>query len=308
MTAQTPQLSRIRTFLFGGLALVWFTEMLFLGFQSFSTVWTDLWQVDRPDDPQLVTALYITWAVGAPAKGALFVLAVFGLRSENPSVRTALFASMALVPPLNIAFPFRYQGFLFEPVAVATILSSILWGSFFLFGEPARPTAQNETSGSSQLSSSRQQIFQDGWFAAYSTVLTLMALLFLFWPRTAQSFILPCLSGLLSTHETELSSLIHVGMAGGTHLLALATAFWIATLHGRSHPALRKAVASAGTVHAGLFFVFPLRQIVVDFGGSCAASSGLMLAAPLLIGWVLYAAAAYRVTAAKDAPLLLRRR
>jgi hypothetical protein len=296
MTAHAPRLSGIRTFLFGALALVWFTEMLFLG--VFSNVWTYLWQVDLPQDPQLVTALYMTWAIAAPAKGALCVMAVFGLLSGNPSVRTPLFASMALVPPLNIAFPFRYQGFLLEPVMVAAILSSILWGSFFLFGEPARrPEREIGDSGGSP--SSRSELFRYAWFAAYSAALTLMAVLFLLWPRTALSFVLPCLSGFFGAHEGELSSLIHVAMAGGTHLLALATASWIATAHYRSNPALRKAVAGANTVHAGLFFIFPLRQIVFDFGGSCAASSGLVLAAPLLIGWVLYAVVSYRVAPAR---------
>src|SRR2546423_1863662 len=54
-------------------------------------------------------------------------MALFGLSSKSPSVRTALFVSMALVPPLNIAFPFRQQGFLLGPVAVATVLSTILY-------------------------------------------------------------------------------------------------------------------------------------------------------------------------------------
>jgi hypothetical protein len=290
-----PQLSGIRTFLFGALAVVWFTEMVFLGFPTFSKVWTDLWQVVPPKTPQLATALSIIWAVAAPAKGALFVMAIFGLRSRNPSVRTALFASMALIPPLNLAFPFRQQGFLLQPVAVATVLSSILWGSFFLFREPAQQPEPRGTTGSGQLPPSRWEIAQSLWFVACSTALTLLAFLLLFWPGTALGFILPCLSSLLRTHEAELPGLIHSAMASGTHLLALGTASWIATVYGRSHPALRKAVATASTVHAGLFLIFPIRQIVLGLGATCATSSILVAVAPLLIGWVLYAAFSYKV-------------
>jgi hypothetical protein len=290
-----PQLSRIRTFLFWALTFVWFTEMVFLGFQSFSKVWTYLWQVIPPADLQLATALSITWAVAAPVKGALCVMAVFGLRSKNPSVRTALFASMALIPPLNIAFPFRQQGFLLGPVAVATVLSSILWGSFFLFREPVQQPKQRGIEGSVQLLPSRWEIVQYVWFAAYSAVLTLIALLLLFWPRTALSFILPCISSLLTTHEGELSGLIHSGMASGTHVLAVATASWIATVFCRSNPALRKAMTVASTVYAGLFLIFPLRQIVLGFGANCATSSILVAFAPLLVGWVLYAAFSSKV-------------
>src|SRR4249920_3821794 len=94
------QLSRVRNFLFGALAFVWFTEMLFMGLPSLSKVWTHLWQVILPENPQVASALYITWSVAAPEKGALFVMALFGLKSKNPSVRTALFLSMSLVPPL----------------------------------------------------------------------------------------------------------------------------------------------------------------------------------------------------------------
>ena len=290
-----PQLSRIRTFLFWALAVDWFIEMVFLGFPSFSKVWTYLWQVTPPENPQLVMALYITWAIAAPAKGAFFVMAVFGLRSKNPSTRTALFASMALVPPLNIAFPFRQQGFLLGPVAVATTLSTILWGSFFLFREPSQQPEQRRIRGSGQLPLSRWEIFQYVWFAAYSAALTLMALLFLFWPRTALNLVFPCLSSLLNTGTEGLSSLIHTILASGTHLLALATASWIATVNYRSNPTLRQALTIASTVHAGLFFIFPLRLIILEFGGTCATSSILIVFVPLFVGWVLYAAFSYRV-------------
>jgi hypothetical protein len=296
----TPQRSGIRTFLFVALAVVWFTEMVFLGFQSFSKVWTDLWQVVPPENPQLETALSIIWALAAPAKGALCVMAVFGLRSRDPFVRTALFASMALISPLNIAFPFRQQGFLLQPVAVATVLSSILWESFFLFREPAQQPAQKETRASVQWPPARWESVQYAWFAAYSTALTLMALLLLFWPRIALSFILPWLSSLLNTHEGELSGLIHSAMASGTHLLALAIASWIATAYGRSNPALRKAVAAASMVHAGLFLIFPLRQIVLGFGAGSATSSILVIFSLLFVGWVLYAAFSFKVELKKQ--------
>jgi hypothetical protein len=69
-----PQLSQVRTFLFGGLALVWFGEMLFTGVPSFAVRWTRLWKMYAPDNPQLATALYITHAFEAPLKAALLVL------------------------------------------------------------------------------------------------------------------------------------------------------------------------------------------------------------------------------------------
>lgn len=283
-----PQLSKVRTLLFGALAITWFVEMVSLGFPAFSRVWTYLWQVLFPQNPRLAAALDITWAIAAPAKGALFVLAIFGLRSRSPSTRTALFASMALVPPLNIAFPFRQQGFLLEPVAVATILSAVLWGSFFLFREHEQLPKQKRQRGSGQLAPSRWEVFQYVWFAVYSTVLTLSALLFLFWPKTALTLVLPCISSLMSADPDGLSSLIHTVLASGTHLLALAVATWTATVHIRSNPALRQAVTIASMVHAGLFLVFPLRLILLEFGGECAASSILAAFVPLFVCWVAY--------------------
>jgi len=289
-----PTLSRTRTFLFGAMTLVWFSEMLFLGFQPSSKVWAHLWQVTLPEDPGLAAALSITWAVAAPAKGALFVMAVFGLMSKDPFARTALFVSMALVPPLNIAFPFAQQGFLFGPVAVATILSTVLWGSFFLLREPARQTEREQTTSSGQAPPSRWEVLRYVWFAAYSTAVTFLALLFLFWPKTALRFTLPCVP-VPSADDGALSSLIHTDLASGTHLLAVATACWIATVNCSSSPALRRALTVAGTVHAGLFAAFPLRQIIVAFGRDCAASSVLVVFVPLFVGWVLYAALSYRV-------------
>jgi hypothetical protein len=120
-----------------------------------------------------------------------------------------------------------------------------------------------------------------------------MAVLFLFWPTTALSFTLPCLSGLLDSDHGGLSSLIHTSLASGTHLLAVAVACGIAAVKCRSNPALRHAMTVAGTVHAGLFVIFPLRQIVLGFGGSCAAASILVAFVPLFVGWLLYAAFSY---------------
>lgn len=263
--------------------------MVFLGFPSFATVWAGLWQVIIPENPQLAAALNIIWAVASPAKGAFFVMAVFGLRSKNPSTRTALFASMALVPPLNIVFPFRQQGFLLGPVVVAMTLSIILWGSFFLFRERLQQPEQRQVRGSGRLSLSRWEIFQYVWFAAYSVVLTLMAFLFLFWPRTALNLVFPWLSSLPNSDNAGLSSLILASLGVGTHLLALATGSWIATVNCRSNPTLRQALTVASTAHAGLFFVFSLPQVISRFGGTYATSSILIAFVPLFVCWLLCA-------------------
>jgi len=290
MSAHTPQpqtteLSRVRSFLFVALALVWFSEMNFLGFQTLSRIWAHLWQVTPPQDPQLAKALFETWSIGAPAKGALFVLAVFGLRSRQPVTRTALYASMALVPPLNIAFPFRYQGFLPGPVTVATTLSIILWGSFILFRERTLPP---ERMHANRPAAAGWATFRTLWFAATSAMLTLFAILLLFWPVLILRVALPCHAGLLNPDNGQLSSLIHVSMACGTHFLAVSTACWLATVNSHRHPTLGRAVAVAITVLAALFVVFPLRQIVQDTGMGCAAPSILMVSVPLFFGWLLY--------------------
>jgi hypothetical protein len=278
--------------------------MLFMGVPFLSKVWTHLWQVTLPDDPQLRAALSSTWAVAAPEKGALLVMAAIGLISKDRFARTVLFASMSLVPPLNIAFPFRQQGFLFGPVAVATVLSTILWGSFFLFGEWAHQAEHKEASSSYRSPPSRWEIFQYAWFAVYSAAVTLMALLFLLWPGTALRLTLPCLAISPSTSDAALSSLIHTNLATGTHLVAVATACWIATVNCLSNPVLRRALTAAGAVHAALFAVFPLSQIALVFGGSCATGSVLIVFVPLFVGWVLYAVLAYGVGPARTVSLL----
>jgi hypothetical protein len=293
------RLSAVRTVLFWGLATVWFTEMTFLGFQTLSKIWSYLWQVPLPENPQLVTALAATWSVGSPEKGALGVMAVLALKSRNASVRTALFIGMALVPALNIAFPFRQQGFLLGPVTVATVLSMILWGGFFLFPEPVAEGGQKQAAERSPFS--RSEVFQHAWFAFYAAVVTAFAILFLFWPRAALDLWLPCASDLLAANDEALPSLIHTDMASGTHLLAVAISFWIGTCNLRRNPVLRRALTIAGIAHAGLFLVFPLRQIAFGFGAECAAASILIAFVPLLVGWIVYAALTLRAEPPKTA-------
>ena len=75
MTTAASQLNRIRTFLFWALAFVWFSEMALWGFPFLSKLWTNVWKILAPDNPQLATALYTAHAVEAPAKGALGVMA-----------------------------------------------------------------------------------------------------------------------------------------------------------------------------------------------------------------------------------------
>ncbi len=282
-TSSAPQLSGVRSFLFGGLALVWFGEGLFTGVQPFAEVWTRLWKMFPPDNPQLAATLYITHAFEAPLKAALLVLALFGLRSSNPAARTALFVSMSLVPPINIAFHFRAQGFPLGSMAVATTLSAILWGSFFLIREPAQPTEEEGRT-------SPWDVVQYGWFALNATVLTLLALLFLFAPRTALYWEFPCRSDLFDAHQGELASLLVSTLAAGSHLTALATATWIAAAKCRTNSTLRQAVTLASIASTALICLLPLRQVVLHDGWNCARSPILLPFVPLLIGWVLYAA------------------
>ncbi len=289
------RLSKIRTFLFGALAFVWFSEMVLWGFPSIAKMWSNVWNLIASQDPQLATAHHVTHAIEAAAKGALGVLAVFGLRSRNPATRSVLFVSMALVPPLNIAFQFRLQGFPPGSVAVATAFSLILWGSFFAFPEPSSQPEQHTTGRSRLLAPSRWEIVQYLWFAANSVALTLTAFSFLFNPRTALSSVFPFFPTLLRTDEGGISSLVLVSMAVGSHLLALATATWIATVYSARNPSLHNAVTVANTVHAALLCVFALRQIVMEVGADRATSSLLVLSVPLLVGWVLYAGVSYRV-------------
>ena len=262
-----PQLRRVRTFLFGALAFVWFAEMAQWGFLASTGGWQNIW---KDIAPQLITALLITHAIRAASKGALGVMAIFGMRSKSPTVRTALFISMSLVPPLNIIFPCRADGFPLGTTAVAAIFSVILWTSFW-------------------------ETIQYLWFAVNSIILTLAALFFLSAPRAALDFIFPSLTGLLHTYETGLASMTSSNLSSGTHLLALAIASWIATVYGRSNLALRQAMTVASVVHAGLICLLPLRRVILEIGGSSATTSILISFAPLLVGWLFYATFSYRV-------------
>ena len=115
-------------------------------------------ELSKATNPQLATALYITHAFEAPLKAPLLILALFGLLSTNASARTALFVSMSLVPPINIAFHFRARGFPLSSMTIATILSTILWVSFLLIREPAQQAERSETTGP-------WEIFRSAWFA-----------------------------------------------------------------------------------------------------------------------------------------------
>src|SRR5436190_6290826 len=282
-TFASRQMSGVRTFLFGGLALVWFGEGLFTGIHRFAEVWTRLWKMFPPDDPQLAATLYDTHAFEAPLKAALLVLALFGLRSRNPSARTALFVSMSLVPPINIAFHFRAQGFPLSSMMIATVLSSILWVSFLLIREPAQQAERSETTGT-------WDIFQSAWFALSATVLTVLASLFLFAPNTVLYWEFPCLSDVFDAHQGELASLRVSTLAAGSHLTALATATWFATAHSPSNRTLRQAITLASIAYTGLVCLLPLRQIVSHAGWNCSTSPVLIPFVPLLFGWVIYAA------------------
>lgn len=283
------QLSKVRTFLFWCLAVVWFSEMLFLGVPFFNRLWIELWQVAPPRDSQLATASLLTGMVGAPVKGAFFVMAVWGIRSTNPSTRTALFVSMSLVPPFNVAMPFRYQGFILGPVLVGSILSAILWVSFFLFKEPYRQPEQKVKEVISQLPSSGWQIFQYILFVITSITITVLAFLFLFFPKTALALSFPCMPNLLNSSPADLSGMIYHSMASGTHLLALSVGSWIATVNCRRNPSLRQAMTIALTGFTALFFIFPVRQLIVAFGVNCIPYSILFALTLLLAGWLIYA-------------------
>jgi len=287
-----PQLSKVRTFLFGALAFMWFAEMVQWGFLASTGGWQNIWKDFPVDAPQLAAALSITHAIRAAVKGALGVMAVFGLRSKNPVTRTVLFVSMSLVPPLNIIFPCRADGFPLGTTAVAAIFSIILWTSFFLFKEPIQQTGARDTVS---IQPSRWKTFQYTWFALNSAVLTFMALFFLSSPRTALDFIFPSLSDLFRSYETGLASMTSSNLSSGTHLLALAIASWIATVNSRSNPALRQAMTVASVVHAGLICLLPLRHIILEIDGSSITSSILIAFVPLFVGWLFYAAFSYRI-------------
>jgi hypothetical protein len=247
-----------------------------------------------PDDPQLATGLYLTHAVEAAAKGALGVLAVYALRSRTPFVRSALFVPMALVPPLNVAFQFRAQGFPLRPTLIGATLSVILWETFFLLKDRAEPSRMTDVAARSRPSVSDS--LQYVWFAANAIVLTIASALFLFAPDTGLRLAFPCFSGLLDAARTVPSGLTLAGMAVGTHLTAVGTSTWIATVYSRSNRAVRQAVAAANTLHAALLCMLPLPQLARETGRSCATSSLLIYSIPLLAGWLVYAALSHRTS------------
>ena len=126
MTSSTPRLSGVRTFLFVGLAAVWFGDGVLTGAQPLAEGWTRFWKMFPPDNPTLAAALYVTHAFEAPLKAGLLVLALFGLLSGKPSVRTPLFVSRCLVPPINIAFHFRAQ----SPILLPFVLLLVGWVAY----------------------------------------------------------------------------------------------------------------------------------------------------------------------------------
>ena len=130
MTSSTPRLSGVRTFLFVGLAAVWFGDGVLTGAQPLAEGWTRFWKMFPPDNPTLAAALYVTHAFEAPLKAGLLVLALFGLLSGKPSVRTPLFVSRSLVPPINIAFHFRAQ----SPILLPFVLLLVGWVAYAAIG------------------------------------------------------------------------------------------------------------------------------------------------------------------------------
>lgn len=282
MTSSTPRLSGVRTSLLVGLAVVWFGEGLLTGVQPLAEGWTRFWKMFPPDDPTLAAALYVTHAFEAPLKAGLLVLALFALRSGKPSVRTPLFVSMSLVPPINIAFHFRAQGFPLVSMTIATTLSAILWGSFLLTSEPAEPSPPHEAGQS--------DILERAWFSLSAAVLTFLGLLCLLAPKTALYWLFPCLSWTFDAHQGELASLTVSMLAAGSHLTALATASWFATAGYRTSRTLRQAITLSSMTVTALMCALPLRQVVQQGGWTCARSPILLSFVLLLVGWVAYAA------------------
>ena len=285
---QMPALhiSKVRQFLFWCLAVVWFSEMLFLGFPFLNRIWLEFWKVTPPEESQLATASMITGAVGAPVKGALFVMAAIALKSINPSIRTPLFVSMSLVPPFNVAMPFRFQGFIPGPTTVGITLSIILWLSFFLFRERNHQHKQYSDANTP----SGQENFQYILLALTSALLTILAVLFLFFPKAALRFSFPCIPGIQNASPDEQAGMIYHSMASGTHLLALSIGSWIATINFRRNPGLRQAMTYANIVFIVLFFVFPMRQAMMAFGISCLPLPAFYSFTLLLAGWLIYLA------------------
>jgi hypothetical protein len=282
VTSATQRLSGVRTFLLVGLAVVWFSEGVMTGVQPLAVGWTRFWKMFPPDNPTLTAALYVTHAFVAPLKAGLLVLALFALRSGNPSVRTPLFVSMSLVPPINIAFHFRAQGFPLVSMTIATTLSAILWGAFLLTSEPAESSPPQKAG--------QWDILDRAWFGLSAAILTFLGLLSLLAPNTALYWQFPCLSSTFDAHQGELASLTVSMLAAGSHLTALATASWFATAGYWTNRTLRQAITLSIMTVSALMCVLPLRQIVQQDGWSCARSPILLPFVVLLIGWAASAA------------------
>lgn len=280
MTSPTPRLSGVRTFLLVGLAAVWFGEGVLTGVQPLAEGWTRFWKMFPPGDPTLVAALYTTHAFEAPLKAGLLVLALFALASGKPSVRTPLFVSMSLVPPINVAFHFRAQGFPLVPTTIGMTLSAILWGSFLLTREPAEPPPRQ---------AGRGDTVGRTWFGLSAAVITLLGLLCLLAPRTALYWMFPCLSPVFNSHQEQLGSLTVSMLAAGSHLTALATASWFATARYRTSRTLRQAITFSILTMTALMWALPLRQVVQQGGWTCARSPVLLPYVVLLFGWAAYA-------------------
>jgi hypothetical protein len=189
---------------------------------------------------------------------------------------------MSLVPPINIAFHFRAQGFPLVSMTIATTLSVILWGAFLLTSEPAEPSLPREAG--------RRDILGRAWFGLSTAVLTSLALLALLAPKTALYWQFPCLSSTFDAHQGELASLTVSVLAAGSHLTALATASWFATAGYLTNRTLRQAIALSSMTVTALMCALPVRQVVQQGGWTCARSPILLPFVLLLVGWVAYAA------------------
>lgn len=289
MSTSAPSLSRTRTVVLWGLLIVWFSEMTITSVRPLADWWTEAWKMAVPNDPQLALAVYLTHSLEGAAKGALGVLAVFALRSRKPFVRSALFIPMALVPPLNLFFPIREQGFLPQPTMIASVLSVILWGSFFLFRERGEtPPAKSDDESADSLGGI--------WFAANALILTLAGGLCLVAPAVVLRHTLPCL---LNGPGGVPAALTLTTRAVGSHFTAVAAATWIGAVYGRRDTTVRTAVAAGNTLMTGLLCVVPLTQLALASGRDCASSSVLIYAAPLFVGWLAYGVLSRRATRAR---------
>lgn len=294
MTKSPARLHPARTIVLSGLAVVWFVEMVLSAVRPLMEKSAQFWGYVAPGDPRLS----LTYAILAASKGALGVLAVYALRSRSPLVRSALYIPMALVPPLNVVFPFQAQGFLLRPTLIGTTLSVILWQTFLLMKDDAEPSSASNVVRSP---ASRWDAVQYGWFAANAVGLTLVAALFLFAPEAGVRLAFPCVSG---SGDTFPSGLTLVGMVVGTHLTAVATATWLGTYYSRKNATVRQGVAAANTLHAIVLCALPLAQLTLAAGRACAASSLLVYAIPMLGGWLAYLAILYRNTLTERLPLV----